>query len=87
MEVNKLNTYEFNRKRNREPLVNKHVPDINKPTSQKLDERVGATGGADTDGVSAEALEVEPSLADEGAGIAAGLGAEMVEDLEDQLVG
>lgn len=40
-------------------------------------------GGADSEGGSGSALEAEPAAANEGAGIAVGLGVEMGEDFDD----
>lgn len=56
-------------------------PDIDEAASDEFDEMVRATGGSDTEGGAAEALEVEPALADEGASVAARLGVEAPEDL------
>lgn len=55
--------------------------DINELASDELDEIVRATGGADAEGGAAGAVEVEPALANEGAGVAAWLGVEAPEDL------
>jgi len=76
----------LNGKGNREPLVDVDVPDINEVAGKQLDLQVGVAGRADSDGVAAEALEVEPALADERACVAPRLGVEPPEDLEDQLV-
>lgn len=54
---------------------------IDEAASDELDEVVGAAGGADAEGGAAEAIQVEPALADDGAGIAAWLGVEAPEYL------
>ncbi|KAM1021238.1 hypothetical protein ACFX13_043107 [Malus domestica] len=53
---------------------------------EEVDDEVRAADGADVEGSAAEALEGELALADEGAGIMAGLGVKLPEDLNDQLV-
>ncbi|GMP67822.1 hypothetical protein CsSME_00027685 [Camellia sinensis var. sinensis] len=75
-----------NGERNGEPFVDEDVPDIDKAASQHLNQRVGVIGGADSDGGAVQPSEAEPSLANERAGGVAGLGVQLVEDLEDQLV-
>lgn len=48
--------------------------DVAKAAGEEVDNEVRATGGADAESGAAEPLECEPPLADERAGVAAGLG-------------
>lgn len=61
-------------------------PDVDEAASDELDEMLRASGGTDADGGATHSLEPEPTLADEGAGVAARLGVEPPEDLHNQLV-
>ena len=62
--------------------------DVDEATSDAAEEVVGAAGGADVEGGAAEALEVEPPLANERAGVAARLRVvEPPENLDEELVG
>lgn len=79
-------TYALHGKRNREPLVDVDAPDIGKAEREEPDEEVGGAGCTDAESGAAEPFEAEPPLADEGAGVAVGLGIEPSKDLDDQLV-
>lgn len=70
-----------------EPLVNVKILDIDKPPRQQLDERIRAAGRADAERAATVALEGEPALADESAGVAARLGVHVPENLDDELIG
>lgn len=61
-------------------------PDVDEAANDELDKVLGASGGTDAEGGAAHSLEAEPTLADEGAGVAARLGVEPPEDLHNQLV-
>lgn len=52
--------------RNGEAFVDVDVLNINEAASQEFDEGVGVVGCADSDGIPAQLLEPEPSLAHEG---------------------
>lgn len=67
--------------RNGEAFVDVDVLNINEAASQEFDEGVGVVGCADSDGIPAQLLEPEPSLAHEGRGVPARLRVEPVEDL------
>lgn len=82
----KMITYDLRGERNREPLVDVNAPDIGKAAREEPDKEVGSSGCADAEGSAAEPLEAEPPLADEGAGVAAGLGIQPPEDLDNQLI-
>jgi len=65
---------------NGEAFVDVEVSETGEAGGQKVEEEVG---GADSEGGSGSALEAEPAAADEGAGVAGGLGLEMGEDFND----
>lgn len=75
------------RKRNVQPLVNVNDTDVAKAAGEEVDNEVRTTSGAHAEGGAAEPLEREPPLADKRAGVAAGLGVEPPEDLDDELFG
>lgn len=51
--------------RNGKAFIYMNVLNVGEASRKQLDEEVGATGGADAESGSAEALEREPALADE----------------------
>lgn len=73
-------------KRNGKAFIDVNVLNVDEAASKQLDEEVGATGGADAESGAAEAVEREPALADEGAGVSPDHGVEVPEDLENHLV-
>jgi len=57
--------------------------DVGETRCEEVNEEVRGAGSPDADGGACEALEAEPARADEGAGVAAGLGVETAEDLDE----
>lgn len=84
-------TYERRRRRRGEgegeTLVDVDGGDVEEAAREEGDDVVGGERGADAESGAAETLEVEPSFADEGAGVAGGFRIESLEDLEDEFVG
>ena len=61
--------------------------DIDEALSEEIDEEIGASGGADSEGGATKPFETKPPFADEGTGIMAGFGIHPPKNLQDQLVG
>ena len=69
--------------RNGQAFINVDAPNIAETGSEKVDQILRGASGADSDGGSAEPFKAEPALADKGAGVTAGFGVEVPEDLDD----